>query len=226
MSEMHSSLLFTPRVSWNMALAKMAALGGAAHTGFHWTQLETVVGICASCVMAAIAVLTFYDRIRRRRRSSDRFAQARAAKHAQDELSAVKGAIIDADRELARLAAFRMGHSILPYRELRLPRGSFASDKRLFEAHQERLSSFDGACRAALGHITEFHRLVPDAERHDPTAFRPDVMQALVSAESAFKRILEGERIPLQEAEQLIAPIKSDFPGEESPGQPGRTVPP
>ena len=204
-------------------LGRAHELADAVHAGFHLTSVE--VGATGTIIAAVVAVYTirrFYDGRQARRK----IAQAKAARDAQNELSALKVVIADSDRELERLGKLRRENGISPSRELRLPRRSFAGDKRLAEAHQRQLRSFNDTCQGALDRIAGIDKLLLLAVEHDSHVFDPDVMQALVGAKSSFERIRKDGKIDFAEAEQLVASIKGAFPAEGSPGRPGEPVSP
>ena len=209
-------------------IEKSATLGKAKSAAFHLTQIEIEsAAFVVTFIIALCAVLTLYVHKRQRhavRVSAHQFEQARAARVARVELSACRQSVADADSALERLQELRVDNLVSARRQLRLSRSSFPNDDHLYRSHQSLLRAFDGACLAAHDHIAALHRVVPLAAVHSPAAFKPDVIGALVDAESSFDRVLHDSKILLEEAEQLLASIKTDF--ENLPGPPDRPARP
>jgi hypothetical protein len=205
------------------ALKKVILRGEAKDAAFHLTQIEiAAAAFTATFVIASCALLTLYIHRRQRRSATavaHQFEQARAARVALAELSACGPSVADAGSALVRLQKLRVDNFISDHRKLRLTRSDIANNDHLYRSHQSLLGAFDATCVVARDHIAVLREVVPLAAVQRPTIFNPDVVRALVGAESSFDRILHDNSTLLEEADRLLASIRADF--DNLPGLPG-----
>jgi hypothetical protein len=210
-----SYLLPTAGASWNTGLSKAIIPGPAKDAAFHVTPIEIGgTSLVGTFIIAGCAALTLYQHRRQRRAAEQRshqFELVKAAKVAWAELLACRPSVADADSALVRLQKFRADNLISAHRELRLSRSSFGNDDHLYKSYNSLLRGFEGLCQAARDHITALRRVEPLAAAYNPATYNAHVIRALLDADSSFDRILNDNKILLEEVEQRLTSIKTDF---------------
>lgn len=206
--------------AWAATIEAAAPRRQGGHKAFHLTSLEVISASAMIALVAAaigligvVYAIRTYNANHRERAAKEKSAspleQARAAKAASAELSAFRSAVADADWALRQLQQLRSDNKIPIYRELRLANDALAPDNYLAATYQRLLRRLMDICSTMLERVVTLDELIPLAAVHQPLVFTTDVMNLLANAESALQRILSDKKMPLEQAEGLIAQIST-----------------